>query len=286
MSMSGKGVGVYTKMSGSGSPSYVLADPGDPDPAPQQFDVSFVENEEGVWLEIVPGETVFNSYIIGITSTGNRDVLAGFQEVNGADDFGTVRRQYHKTVNCYKALQDGDIANDMTLGQRYQAETSGKTYVIMIHAIPSGISPRLCVIGKQAFEDKFLYGCSAPTSEYGKTAVLQTRSGAILQGNTVNISGNIVLLSTSGVGYNSITYWERMGLIAKLIAVYDSATKEITQVFNGPMCFDGVSEHYSIDVPSANVSTAPTIIDGGWASAFYTTAAANAPSGYTFDYTY
>jgi hypothetical protein len=219
-------------------------------------------------------------------SSGNRDVSAGFQEVDGADDFGTVKRQYHKTVNCYKALQDDDIANDMTLGQRYQAESSGKTYVIMIHAIPSGISPRLCVIGKQAFEDKFLYGCSAPTSEFGKTAVLQTRSGASLTKVTASISGNVVLTSTTDVSFDSVTYWERVGLIAKLIAVYDSATKEITQVFNGPMCFDGVSENYSIDVPSANVSTAPTIIDGGWASAFYTTAAANAPSGYTFDYTY
>jgi hypothetical protein len=284
MGMLGKGVGVLAKGIGSGSPSFVLAD--QPDAPPEQFKVTVEKDVNGTWLGIHPGETVFNSYTTGITSSGNRDISAGFQDVDGAADFGTVKRQYHKTVNCYKALQDGDIANDMTLGQRYQAETSGKTYVIMIHAIPSGISPRLCVIGKQAFEDKFLYGCSAPTSEFGKTAVLQTRSGAALTKVTASISGNVVLTSTTDVSFDSVTYWERMGLIAKLIAVYDPATNELTQTFSGPMCFDGVSEHYSIDVPSANVSTAPTIIDGGWASAFYTTAAANAPSGYTFDYTY
>jgi len=285
MAMLGKGVGVLAKGIGSGSPSLVLADPGDPDPNPQQFDVSFIENEEGTWLEIVPGETVYNHYTVGIISTGNRDVVAGFQEVDGPSDFGTVRRQYHGTVNCYKALQFPDKANELTIGQRYQAEAEGLTYVVMIHAIPSGAPPRLCVIGKQAFQDTFLYGCD-PLTDFGKTAVLQTRTAASINATTATISGNEVLVVPTTVGSQSITYWERMGLIAKLIAVYDPATKELSQAFNGPMCFDGVSEHYSINVESDVVTTAPSIIDGGWASAFYVTAESNAPSGYTFDYTY
>jgi len=283
MGMLGKGVGVLAKGMGSGSPSFVLEDL--PDAPPEQFKVTVEKDTNGTWLGIHPGDTVFNSYTVGITSTGNRDVLAGFQEVDGADDFGTVRRQYHATVNCYKALQFPDKANELTIGQRYQAEAEGLTYVVMIHAIPSGAPPRLCVIGKQAFRDTFLYGCD-PATDFGKTAVLQTRSGAALTKVTATISGNVVLTETTDVSFESITYWERVGLIAKLIAVYDPATNELSQAFSGPMCFDGVSEHYSIDVPSANVNTAPTIIDGGWASAFYTTAAANAPSGYTFDYTY
>jgi hypothetical protein len=286
MGMLGKGVGVLAKGIGSGSPSFVLEDR-DPDLPPQQFDVTVEKDENGTWLGIHPGETVFNYYVIGITSSGNRDISAGFQELDGADDFGTVRRQYHATVNCYKALQFPGLANELTIGQRYQAEAEGLTYVVMIHAIPSGAPPRLCVIGKQAFQDKFLYGCSDPTSDFGKTAVLQSKTCSSINATTATILGNVVLVEPTTVGSDSKTYWERMGLIAKLIAVYDPATDELTQAFNGPMCFDGVSEHYSISVATTiQVNTPPSIIDGGWASAFYTTAAANAPTGYTFDYTY
>lgn len=285
MAMLGKGVGVLAKMSGSGSPSYVLADQPDPEITPEQFQVSFVENEDGVWLEIFPGDTVFNSYTVGVSSNGNRDILDGFRDVDGADDFGSVKRQYHATVNCYKALQFPDIANDLTLGQRYKAEDEGLTYVVMIHAIPSGAPPRLCVIGKQAFRDKFLYGCD-PTSEFGKTAVLQTRSSVSLSKQTVVIASETVLKDTTETGISTFNFWERFGLIAKLIAVYDPATKELSQAFYGPMCFDGVSEQYAKSVAYLQEQVPPNIIDGGWASAFYVTAAANAPSGYTFDYTY
>lgn len=284
MGMLGKGVGVLAKGIGSGSPSFVLEDR-EPDFPPEQFKVTVVNDDNGTWVGIHPGDTVYNAYSVGITSTGNRDVLAGFQDVTAPSSFGNVKRQYHATVNCYKALQQPTVANDLALGQRYQAEPEDLTYVVMIHAIPSGVPPRLCVIGKQAFRDKFLYGCDA-TNEFGSTAVLQTRSGAELTKTTVTISGNSVLTDTTDVAFSSATYWERVGLVAKLIAVYDPVTDELSQAFSGPMCFDGVSEHYSKSVTYDQVSTPPDIIDGGWASAFYTTGASNAPSGYTFDYTY
>jgi hypothetical protein len=55
MGMLGKGVGVLAKGMGSGSPSFVLQDPGDPEPFIHPFRVTAFKTDEGIKVFILAG---------------------------------------------------------------------------------------------------------------------------------------------------------------------------------------------------------------------------------------
>jgi hypothetical protein len=76
--------------------------------------------------------------------------------------------------------------------------------------------------------------------------------------------------------------WDRLGLSVKLIALYDSTTKKLTQYHTGDVDLTETAESYIVAVATP-VTTGPCI-DDGWASSFYVTGGTGAPSGYTFNY--
>ena len=67
MSMSGKGVGIYTKMSGSGSTSYVLADQPDPESFDHPFKVTVFKDGGAVKFSVRAGTV--NNIVPKIGST-------------------------------------------------------------------------------------------------------------------------------------------------------------------------------------------------------------------------
>jgi hypothetical protein len=67
MSMSGKGVGIYTKMSGSGSPCYVLADQPDSEPFDHPFRVTVFKDGDAVKFSVRAGTV--NNIVPKIGST-------------------------------------------------------------------------------------------------------------------------------------------------------------------------------------------------------------------------
>jgi len=67
MSMSGKGVGIYTKMSGSGSPCYVLADQPDPESFDHPFKVTVFKDGAAVKFSVRAGTV--NNIVPKIGST-------------------------------------------------------------------------------------------------------------------------------------------------------------------------------------------------------------------------
>ena len=252
-----------------------------------QFKVSAYKSGEDWYLSVAPGWAYYPYHTVSITSTGDRDVLVGDQSVPDLDTFAAFRSQYIGSVQVYKALRYGSTANELALGQQYQV-LSGTTvsYVVMVQAIPSGTPPRLMIIDKTNFESCYLFGCDTPASDLGTSAVMVCLSGAELQPTTVTISGNQVLTDATYTAYNSITYWERLGLTCKIIASFDPSTGEVIQRHTGPVYFDQLTETYARAVNFDDLNTPPSLIDGGWSSVFYLSTGANAPSGYTFDYTY
>jgi len=284
MGMLGKGVGVLAKGIGSATPSFVLEEQPQDDNA--QFKVTAHKIAEDWFLSINPGWSYYTQHVLLITSTGNRDILAGDSGINSADDYASFRQKYHASATCYKALASPTVANDFRLGQKYKAESDQKTYVVVCHGLPGNEPPRVLVIGETFFEQTFLFGCDAANGDLGTSAVTLTKSGSTLNKTTVTISGNLVLTSGSSVSSESATYWERMGISCKVIAIFDHITGSLTQIHTGPVYFDQTSEHYTKEVPIAQVTTQPDIVDGGWSAIYYTTASSNAPTGYTFDYTY
>ena len=273
MSIHGKGVGIYTKMSGSSAPSFVLADQGDPD-FTQQFQVSYSKVGSDYYIGITPGYCQRVEATSGITSTGNRNVINGFSDIPADSSFGYLELYYIKEVAAYAGLKNDDIANDLELKQQYKA-LEDITYVFLYCPYP-GSGVRLGVVGRNIYNSHFNYAGSNDT--WGKTAVVQIRSGYDL---TVTKNGAGLVTDVS-LGYDQISYWERVGLLVKPLATFTKSTREIKVHNIGPQTFDHVSETYGIDVPLANVSTPPDITDGNWAAYYYLTGAPQAPSAYTF----
>ena len=80
-----------------------------------------------------------------------------------------------------------------------------------------------------------------------------------------------------------LSVWDRLGLSVKLIALYDSTTKKLTQYHTGDVDLTETAESY-ISTTGPHVTTGPCV-DDGWASSWYVTGGTGAPSGYTFNYT-
>lgn len=284
MGMLGKGVGVLAKGIGSGTPSFVLEEQPQDDNA--QFKVTAHKIGTDWFLSINPGWSYYTYNVLMITSAGNRNISSGDSSIDSAGDYASFQQKFHASATCYKALASPTVANDFRLGQKYKAEADQKTYVVVCHGLPNNAPPRVLVIGKTFFDQTFLFGCDPTSGDLGTSAVTLTKTGAALNATTVTISGNVVLTSGSTVGADAKTYWERMGISCKLIAIFDHITGSLTQIHTGPVYFDQTSEHYTKNYPLAQVQTEPDIVDGGWSATWYTTGASNAPTGYTFDYTY
>ena len=272
--------GVLVKAQGSSSPSLDLDSAvGD---APQ-FRVTASRYDEKWWLSVTPGYVTRTAATSMITAS-NRSVTAGAQDIPDSTTFANWYLSRVEKVNCYKSLRYPDAANDLNIGQQYEADPNGGQNVLVALVCPyPGLVTRLVIIGETDFQSTFNYfdasGASG-TGEYGVTAVIQVRSGAELT-VTKDVNGKVTDVS---LAYDSVSYWERVGLHVRVIAKLNTATGEVSQYSEGPQSFDIVSETYGVDVPYDDVVTPPSIIDGNWAAAFYNTGDSNAPSGYTFDY--
>lgn len=248
-----------------------------PQPQPkQQFQVQAQKSGNDWYLSIQPGWVQRPEYTVGITSSGNRVVSAGFTDISDSSTFARLVTHEITKVNCHKGLRFPAVANDLKLGQQYLCPEN-ETLVILYAPTP-GSGARIAVIGKDAYNNTFNY--AGTTDEWGFTAVVQVRSGSDV---TVTKDGNGKVTDVS-LSFDSVSYWERIGLLVRPLAKFNKTTRELTIYNLGPQTFDHVSETYAVDVDIDDVTTAPSVIDANWAAAFYNTGDANGPSGYTFDY--
>ena len=266
----GKGVGVLAKGIGSGSPSFVLEDK----PESRQFEVT-AHALAGQWyLSIAPGFCQVTEATSGITSSGNRDVNVGFSDIPSESTFTELDLYYKDSVDAHKGMRYQNVANDLELGQQYLAPEE-YTYVFLYSAYP-GNGVRLGVVGREIYNSHFNYNGDPDT--WGKTAVIQIRSGADL---TVTKDGNGKVTDVS-LSYDSIAYWERVGLLVRPLATFRKSTGVVTVHNIGPQTFDYVSETYGKSVAYDQVAVAPDVVDGNWAAYHYITGAPNAPADYIF----
>lgn len=276
---SGRSSGVLVKQQGSVGPSL------DSDPAPgdtPQFKVVPTYADGKWWLSIEPG-WVTRTCANALLTASNRAISVGDQSVSDSTSFDNYRQVRVEKVNCYKSLRFGSVANDLTLGQQYEADKGAGDYVLVALCCPyPGSEVRLVVVDDTQFESDFNYhvGTGSVPGDYGCTSVIQIRDGQELT-VTKDVNGKVtdVTLST-----DQQSYWERVALHVRILARFKPSTGELDVVNHGPQTFDMVSETYGVSVAYDDVGTAPAIIDGNWSAAFYATGDSNAPSGYTFDY--
>ncbi|MFN9110807.1 MAG: hypothetical protein ACK5XN_12130, partial [Bacteroidota bacterium] len=82
MSIHGKGVGVYSKMSGSGCPSFVIADPGDPEiPFDHPFKVTVFRDGLQVKYRVRAGTV--NNLVVKMDTTYLDAIPAPSAELDG-----------------------------------------------------------------------------------------------------------------------------------------------------------------------------------------------------------
>jgi hypothetical protein len=304
MAMSGKGVGVYTKMSGSGSPSYVLADPGDPEQLPRPFDVTafydYVDGQKRWWLKVRPGSVLTHdqSYPNITSPEGNRDLsVTSFKVTTPAPDFeyGDTHQWQVNTCNCYKDLFNPDPQVDNFLdagtGQAFRAEDEGETLVVAYRCTPSWqLPPRLAVISLALWKSHFNYGSGRALQD-----LPDVPSGTNAQLNYI-FRFNSEAADTSTADGHEHSYiqaktpemtlrFHRIGLLARPIALFDPVTGTVTQYSNGPLELTTPPEMTwtAVDVNS-NSYADQDFVDHGFASYYYITGQTNAPSGYTFNY--
>lgn len=255
-----------------------------PESSPDQFKVTLNKSEGQWWVGVAPGWAHYPNYTILLTSTGNRDVVVGDSSIDSEADFAYWRHSYIDAVHGYYSKRFSSVANQLSLGQQYSVPSGEISYVIMVCSVPGGDPPRLLVISAADYQDCYAFGAPDPSNDLGTSAVALTLSNSALNGTTVTINGNTVLTDATTVSAEVETYWKRLGLSAKLIAVLNLNEGQVLQVHSGPIHMDATSEHYSEQ--NDNVSTPPDVVDGGWSAAYYVTDAVNSPSGMTFDYSY
>jgi hypothetical protein len=302
MGMLGKGVGVLAKGIGSGTPSFVLEDAADP--AARPFQVSaFADYENGNkrwWLRIKPGHIITHDFSIpDITSpNGNRDLsVSKYKITTPAPDFeyGDTRQYEVRTCNVYKGLYNSDpeAANflDPVIGQAFRAEDEGETLVVAYRNTPAWQKPpRLAVISLAAWKTYFNYGTGRVLQD-----LPHITSGTNAQFNYI-LRFNSSTSDTGTADGHQHTYTEadtpgmtlrlhRLGLLARPIALFYPDTGTVIQFAHGPLELTTPPEMTwtGVDV-NDNTYADQDFVDHGFAAYYYATGQANAPAGYTFDY--
>jgi hypothetical protein len=303
MGMLGKGVGVLAKGIGSGTPSFVMEDR-DPDLPPRPFDVTafsdVVDGNTRWWLKIKPGSVLTHDFSASpITSpNGNRDLaVTKFQIATPAPDFqyGDTHQWYVDTCNCYKGLfnPDPEVINflEAGTGQAFRAEDEGETLVVAYRSTPSWQTPpRLAVISLALWKSHFNYGSGRVLQD-----LPHIPSGTNAQFNYIFRYNSQTADTSTAVGHEHsyirtdtpamVLRYQRMGLLARPIAIFDPLTETVTQYSNGPLELTTPPEitWTAVDVNSDSY-TEQDFVDYGYAAYYYITGRSNAPTGYTFNY--
>ena len=267
-------------------------------PAPLQFECTVLtEKVAGVtkrWMKVEPGfAKILNYNVLMIVSSGNRDVSVGDNSIIsgegggvGGNTLGVTKLYKVEGCNCYKALRYTAKAATLALNQ-FQLEDEEDSIVVLYRAAPGYGKPRLAVISASLFASSFRYGPTGASVGEGTVPAIKNMlyftPSAIVPVTTnapYATTGQTSPMSQFGAG---VAFWDRLGLSVKLIALYDSTTKKLTQYHTGDVDLTETAESYIKTTSSPLVSTGPCI-DDGWASSFYVTGGTGAPSGYTFNY--
>jgi len=257
-----------------------------PKPEPKQFECTVIKDKDGnLWMDVEPGFVkILNYSNVLIVSTGNRDVSVGDASVVDSSYLAVTKLYKVEGCNCYKGLRYPSQPATLALNQ-FKLETEEDSIVVLYRAAPGYGKPRLAVISASLFASSFRYGPTGASVGEGtvpsiKHIVAHTNGQLSLTTNPPYATTGQTASTANYVGVLSV--WDRLGLSVKLIALYDSTTKKITQYHTGDVDLTETAESY-IKPASSLVTTGPCI-DDGWASSFYVTGGTGAPSGYTFNY--
>jgi len=284
------GIG-YKVKNVSGQTSLVIDPPRKP--APLQFECTVLtEKVAGVtkkWMKVEPGFVKILNYTTMLTSSGNRDVSVGDASIQDSSYLADTKLYKVEGCNCYKELRYTAKAATLALNQ-FRIEDEEDTLVVLYRAAPAYGKPRLAVISASKFASSFRYGPTSATDGEGSVPTIKHvfQTGTYSATVSVNVPGTPPTTASGSTGpiptFNKFTsMWDRLGLSVKLIALYDSSTKKLTQYHTGDVDLTETAESY-IFASASPVTTGPCI-DDGWASSFYVTGGSGAPAGYTFDYT-
>jgi len=258
-------------------------------PDAKQFECTVNKDKNGnLWMNVEPGFVKILNYTILITSSGNRDVSVGDASIADSSALADTKLYKVEGCNCYKALRYPTKAATLALNQ-FQIETEEDSIVVLYRAAPGYGKPRLAVISVSLFNSCFRYGPTSATDGEGSVPTIKH----LFQTGTTTATVSVLVPGTPPVSASGTTgsiptfakfssLWERLGLSVKLIALYDSTTKKLTQYHTGDVDLTETAESF-ISTTGPFVTTGPCI-DDGWASSFYVTSGTGAPSGYTFNY--
>ena len=264
-----------------------------PKPEPKQFECTVIKDKDGnLWMDVEPGFVKILNYTLLIVSSGNRDVSVGD---NSIIDWGSIGNSLAVTklykvegCNCYKGLRYPSKAATLALNQ-FRLEDEEDSIVVLYRHAPGFGKPRLAVISASQFASCFRYGPTSASNGEGSVPVIKHlfQTGTTTATVSVNVPGEPPVSASGNTGpiptfgkFSSL--WDRLGLSVKLIALYDSTTKKLTQYHTGDVDLTETAESY-ISTTGPHVTTGPCI-DDGWASSWYVTGGTGAPSGYTFNY--
>jgi hypothetical protein len=239
-------------------------------------------------MDVEPGFVkILNYSNVLIVSTGNRDVSVGDASILDSSYLAVTKLYKVEGCNCYKGLRYASQPATLALNQ-FQLETEEDSIVVLYRASPGYGKPRLAVISASLFASSFRYGPTSASVGEGTVPsikhMLYFTPSAIVPVTTnapYATTGQTSPMSQFGAG---VSFWDRLGLSVKLIALYDSTTKKLTQYHTGDVDLTETAESYIKATTTPLVSTGPCI-DDGWASSWYVTGGTGAPSGYTFNYT-
>jgi hypothetical protein len=259
-------------------------------PDAKQFECTVNKDKNGnLWMNVEPGFVKILNYTTLLTSSGNRDVSVGDASIANSSYLADTKLYKVEGCNCYKALRYPANAATLVLNQ-FQIETEEDSIVVLYRAAPGYGKPRLAVISASLFASTFRYGPTSATDGEGSVPTIKHvfDTGVFQATVSVNIPGTPPTSasgSTGDIPTLSVfaSMWDRLGLSVKLIALYDSTTKKLTQYHTGDVDLTETAESYIVAVATP-VTTGPCI-DDGWAASFYVTGGTGAPSGYTFNYT-
>jgi hypothetical protein len=260
-------------------------------PDAKQFECTVNKDKNGnLWMNIEPGFVKILNYTTLLTSSGNRDVSVGDASIANSSYLADTKLYKVDGCNCYKGLRYPSKAATLAVNQ-FQLETEEDSIVVLYRAAPGYGKPRLAVISASLFASTFRYGPTSASDGEGSVPTIKhvIVNNSVAYGVTTTIPGTP---PTTAYGVTDVipsvsttlSMWDRLGLSVKLIALYDSTTKKLTQYHTGDVDLTETAESYIVSKSGTIVTTGPCI-DDGWAASWYVTGGTGAPAGYTFNYT-
>lgn len=298
MSNLGKSVGACVKGVGSATPQIAVEQYV---PPVRQWETTAHYDGTDWWLSVEPGYALTHDQTLGgnITSpNGNRDLSSTKlvlstptpDYVKGA----TVLYKVEK-CHCYKGLRYAGVSPSNSLEkQQFKVDSSGDWLVIAYRCTPAyALAPRLAIIKASDWTSYFTYNnldYSAGTGGFsiGANAVFNyipvfTTDFAANTGTSAGHTHTYTLRNLEAFKMRV----ERVSLLARPIALFEGSTGKVFQYTNDILDMTTSPEVTwgAIDTTTTGGYLDQDFIDTGYAAYFYVTGQANAPSGYTFNYT-